>query len=91
MLDSQTRRDFVHIGGMMGSFEAMKNKVTALANDCGHAAMDIGLLARDEEEDRHQSNPMGEQERIALDIAKLEKRKAKPETICWHCNEKGHV
>ena len=69
----------------------MKNKVTALANDCGHAAMDIGLLARDEEEDRHQSNPMGEQERIALDIAELEKKQTKPETACWHCKEKGHV
>ena len=88
MLDGQTRREFVHIGGVMGNFEAMRDKITRLANDCGPTAMDIGLV--DKGPECMECKPCTPEPGKAADLNEAAKRPFNPELICWHCNEKGH-
>ena len=87
---SKTGREFVHIGGIIGNFERMRNKITALANDCGSSAMDIGLVDREDAALRDNAEQPTAEGRQALHLDEVAKRAPNPEIICWDCKEKGH-
>ena len=87
ILDPQTRREFVHITGILGDYEAMKDKITALA-DGSSSAMDIGLVDHDAE--RLRDGPGYGAPTTSPELSEV-KRPANPNIQCWHCNEKGHI
>ena len=87
ILDQQTRREFVHIGGILGDYEAMKDKITALADGSSSAAMDVGMLAHEGQRDETPVNGGP----TSQDVFGVEGRTVNPNTMCWHCNEKGHI
>ena len=78
----------VHIGSIIGNFGRMRDKITALANDCGCSAMDIGLVDREDaalHDDAEQPTAEG---RRALDLDEVAKRAPNPEIIGWDCKDK---
>ena len=91
ILDPQTRREFVNIGGILSKYDRIKEKIGELASDCsGPKAMDIGEFApanpgwgpEPTNEPTLECRPCQ-----ALDEAQ---RRINENIICWTCNQKGH-
>ena len=87
ILEPQARREFVHITGILGDYEAMKDKITALA-DGSSSAMDIGLVDHDAE--RTRDGPGYGAPTMSSELSEV-KKPVNPNIQCWHCNEKGHI
>ena len=78
----------MHIGSIIGNFGRMRDKITALANDCGCSAMDIGLVDREDAALHDNAEQPTAEGRRALDLDEVAKRAPNPEIICWDCQEK---
>ena len=78
MLDPQTKREFINIGGMIGNFEKMKSNIAEISGDMQSSVpMDTSLVCLPCEEPP-ELDALGQQ------------RPPNPEIVCWTCGEKGH-
>ena len=82
MLDPQTKREFINLGGLIGDYDAMRSKVAEIAGSMATATpMDTSLICQ----------PCDE----PLFAAENDVRKpnhANPnhaDKICWNCQKKG--
>lgn len=88
ILDAQTRREFVNIGGIIGKYERMKEKIGELASDShGPKAMDIGAV--DPAEIPSIANPDMGCQPCQPCLGEVENARFR-DMVCWHCNQKGH-
>ena len=72
----------MHTGRLIGNFERMRDKITAVANDCGSSAMDIGLVDREDAALRDNSEQPTAEVRQAFDLDEVAKRAPNLEILC---------
>ena len=76
MLDGQTKREFINQGGLIGNYEAMKNKITEISGDMSTASpMDTSLICLPCEPEIN---------------AAVQQRPVNPRMRCWNCGKEGH-
>ena len=76
MLDGQTKREFINQGGLIGNYEAMKNKITEISGDMSTASpMDTSLICLPCEPEINEA---------------AQQRPFNPRIRCWNCNKEGH-
>ena len=72
----------MHTGTFIGNFERMRDKIPAIANDCGSSAMDIGLVDREDAALRDNSEQPTAEVRQAFDLDEVAKRAPNLEILC---------
>ena len=87
VLDPQTKREFVNLGGIICKYDIMKERIVHLAGECGPKPTDVGTVQTAGGEQSQGDSMMCVHCSPSLDEVR---RRINPEIICWSCNKKGH-